>query len=646
MASIFDPIKIGNVEIKNRIMMAATMSNFANLDGSVSDQLVAYLKNIAAGDVGVIVTGHAFIDDIASKGYKHMLGCHRSGLGLDRLAKAVKEYDCTCIVQLNHIGPKADPAFTKGPPRGPIDTVSHFRKKPVDVQMLTVEEIKELVKAYGAAAARVEEAGFDGVEIHSAHNYLLSSFISPVYNKRDDEYGGDLAGRLRFTLEVLESVKQNVSEDFITGVRWNGRELIPGGLSLEEGVKIGQIFEKAGMDYLNVSQTSTVRKASIPTTFDQAGEFTYIPAKVKENVSLPVVGVGGLHTPELIKKALEENKMDIVAICRGLIADPHLVKKIKENQEAEQHLCIRCDLCLERTWAGLGLMCSVNSMMGKEASRDLSPAPQSKRKKIIIVGGGVAGMEAASMAARKGHQVTLYEMRSRLGGQVLAASIIKNLDTFKALVNSYEARLKSLDVNIKLNHMVTAEEINKLQPDAVIIATGAKEKIADIPGVNRPNVTTGSSVLFGDFQVAGEVAVIGATMIGCQVALHLANNGCQVKLISKSGESDFGSGLMMDNVQIALVDRLAENDIKLCPETELVEIKEKAIVIKNSDGSQEVFETDYVVFTEEFVPVINMAPDKINENISTFQVGDCTKPKNVFSAIQQGANAAFELSRG
>lgn len=646
MADIFDPIKIGKIEIKNRIMMAATMSNFANLDGSVSDQLVAYLKNIAAGDVGVIVTGHAFIDDIASKGYKHMLGCHRSDLGLNRLAKAVKEYDCACIVQLNHIGPKADPAFTRGLPRGPIDTVSHFRKKPVDVQMLTVAEIKELVKAYGAAAARVEEAGFDGVEIHSAHNYLLSSFISPVYNKRDDEYGGDLEGRLRFTLEVIESVKQHVSEDFITGVRWNGRELIPGGLSVEEGVKIGQIFEKAGMDYLNVSQTSTVRKASIPTTFDQAGEFTYIPAKVKEKVSLPVVGVGGLHSPELIKKALEENKMDIVAICRGLIADPHLVKKIKENREAEQHLCIRCDLCLERTWAGLGLMCSVNSMMGKEASRDLRPAPESKMKKIIIAGGGVAGMEAASMAARKGHQVTLYEMRDRLGGQVLAASVIKNLDTFNALVNANEARLKSLNVNIKLNHKVTAEEINKLQPDAVIIATGAKEKIADIPGGNRTNVTTGSSVLFGEFQVTGEVAVIGATMIGCQVALHLANKGCRVKLIGKNEESDFGSGLMMDNVQIALIDRLAESEVKLYPATELTEIKEKAIVVKNSDGSQEVLETDYVVFTEEFVPAINMTPDMINENISTFQVGDCTKPKNIFSAIQQGANAAFELSKG
>ncbi|MCK5418427.1 MAG: FAD-dependent oxidoreductase, partial [Desulfobacterales bacterium] len=407
-----------------------------------------------------------------------------------------------------------------------------------------------------------------------------------------------------------------------------------------------QIFEKAGMDYLNVSQTSTVRKASIPTTFDQAGEFTYIPAKVKEKVSLPVVGVGGLHSPELIKKALEENKMDIVAICRGLIADPHLVKKIKENREAEQHLCIRCDLCLERTWAGLGLMCSVNSMMGKEASRNLRPAPQSKMKKIIIVGGGVAGMEAASMAARKGHQVTLYEMRDRLGGQVLAASVIKDLDTFNALVNANEARLKSLNVNIQLNHKVTAEEINKLQPDAVIIATGAKEKIADIPGGNRTNVTTGSSVLFGEFQVAGEVAVIGATMIGCQVALHLANKGCRVKLIGKTEESDFGSGLMMDNVQIALIDRLAESEVKLYPATELTEIKEKAIVVKNSDGSQEVIETDYVVFTEEFVPAINMTPDMINENISTFQVGDCTKPKNIFSAIQQGANAAFELSKG
>jgi 2,4-dienoyl-CoA reductase-like NADH-dependent reductase (Old Yellow Enzyme family)/thioredoxin reductase len=645
MADIFDPIKIGNVRIKNRVMMAATMSNFANIDGSVSDQLVAYLKNIAAGEVGVIVTGHAFIDDIASKGYRCMLGCHRSGLGLERLAKAVKEYDCACFVQLNHIGPKADPAFTKGLPVGPMNTVSHFRKKPVDVRMLTVEEIKEIVKTYGAAAARVEEAGFDGVEIHSAHNYLLSSFISPAYNKRIDEYGGDLEGRVRFTLEVLESVKQSVSDDFIVGVRWNGIEFIPGGLPFEEGVKVGQIFEKAGVDYLNVSQTSTVRKAAALTTFDPAGEFTYIPAKVKEKVSLPVVGVGGLHTPELIKKALAENKMDIVAMCRGLIADPHLVKKIKENREAEQQLCIRCNLCLKRTWEGVGLMCSVNSMMGKEASRDLAPVPESKRKKIVIVGGGVAGMEAAGVAAGKGHDVTLYEMRGRLGGQVLAASVIKNMDTFKSLVNSYEARLRSLNVNVTLNHKITGEEINKLQPQVVIIATGAKEKIADIPGVNQTNVTTGGAVLFGEFQVAGKVAVIGATMIGCQVALHLANNGCEVELISKSNESDFGSGLMMDNVQMALMDRMAEKAVRLRPETELLEIKETEIILKNNEGSKEVLEIDYVVFTEEFVPTKNVPLDIINGNIEVFQVGDCTKPKNVFSAIQQGANAAFECAK-
>ena len=319
---------------------------------------------------------------------------------------------------------------------------------------------------------------------------------------------------------------------------------------------------------------------------------------------LPVVGVGGLHTPDLIKKALDDNRMDIVAICRGLIADPHLVKKIKENRAAEQQLCIRCDLCLERTWAGLGLMCSVNSMMGKEASRDL-----------------------------------------RLVGQVLAASVIKDLDSFKALVNSYEARLKSLDVSIKLNHKITAEEINQLQPDSVIIATGAEEKIADIPGASQSHVTTGTAVLSGKIDVTGEVAVIGATMIGCQVALHLARNGCRVKLIGKTPESDFGSGLMMDNVQIALIDRMAENGVKLYPETELTEIKENAIVVKISEGGQEVFETDTVVFTEEFVPVITITPDMMNENINTFQVGDCTKPKNIFSAIQQGANAAFELSK-
>ncbi len=401
MAKIFDPIKIGKIELKNRIMFAATMTNFANPDGSVSDELVAFLTNIAAGEVGIIITGHAFIDDIASKGYQLMLGGHRSGLGLEKIAKAVKKYDCPCLVQLNHVGPKAHPSLTKGLPRGPVSGIFNFRNYPQEIQGLTIEEIEEIVKAYGRAAARVEEAGFDGVEIHGAHNYLISQFISPAYNKRTDRYGGDIEGRSTLAQEVLSCIKENISEDFLLGIRFNAVELMENGLPLEEGIKLGQIFEKKGVDYLNVSQTATVRQAAIPSTFDPPGQWTYAADGVRKKVSLPVAGVGGLHTPKLIEKALEEGKMDIVAICRGLIADGHLTRKIKEGRPGEQSVCIRCNLCMKRTWDGIPIMCSINPMVGRMASRDFKPVEESKRKKVVVVGGGVAGMEAAAVAAKK-----------------------------------------------------------------------------------------------------------------------------------------------------------------------------------------------------------------------------------------------------
>lgn len=644
MVGIFDPMKIGKKEVKNRVMFAPTMSNFASADGSVSDQLVAYLENVASGEVGTIVTGHAFIDDIASKGYRYMLGCHKPGLGLERIPHAVKKYDCTCLIQLNHIGPKADPKITNGTPRGPINTISHFRETPNKVQMLTIDEIEEIVRAYGRAAARAEEAGFDGVEVHGAHNYLISSFISPVYNTRHDSYGSDFEGRLRFALEVLAAIKANVSNNFLVGIRFNGAELLPRGLPLEDGIKVGQAFEKAGVDYLNVSQTSTVRKASIATTFDRPGQFTYIPAAVKGKVRLPVVGVGGLHRVEDIERVLHLGLMDIVAICRGFIADPHLVKKIKEKRQDEQRLCLRCDLCLFRTWKGTALRCSINSMMGKESERDLNPVPKEKRKQVLVVGGGVAGMEAAWLAAKKGHDVVLYEMDDRLGGQVRAASTVEYMDTFATLVRCYEVRLARAGVKIYLNHKISEAEINQLRPDVVIVATGAKETFSHIPGTESNRVRTGLSALLDQAKISGQVAVVGATMIGCEVALQLSIKGCTVRLISKHKETDFGSGLQFDVVQNALLERLKENSVQFHPESQVAEIRENTILLMDDSGAFQEIDADHIVFAGKMVATKTVDQRLLNHGIQVLKVGDCVKPKSVYVAIQQAANAVFGLT--
>lgn len=643
MPEVFDPIRIGKMEIKNRIMFAPTMTNFANADGSVSDRQVEFLRRIAEGGTGIIIKGHAYVDDIASKGYKYMQGCHRAGLGLERIPKAVKPYDCACLLQLNHIGPKADPSLTKGSPRGPSPQVSDFTGKPVEIRMLTVEEIEKIVKAYGEAAARAEEAGFDGVEIHGAHNYLMAQFISPNFNFRNDTYGGSLEGRLTFPLEVLSSIKRHVSDDFLIGFRFNGEEVIKGGLPLEDGIKIAQTLEREGVDYLSVSQTSTVKLAAFTTTYHEPGSFIYIPATIKQKVSIPVAGVGALNEPEMIKRVLREKKMDIVAICRGLIAEPEIARKIKEDREDEERPCIRCSVCLERTWASLGIMCTVNPMVGRELIWDLKPA--SEKKRVMIVGGGVAGMEAARMASLKGHKVTLYEMSNRLGGQAFTASVPQFMGVFKSLIKYYETMLRRLNVEVKLGHKVSVDEINRLKPDAVVVATGAEEKIPDFPGAEPSRLTTGSSVLLGHTQVRGEVAVIGGSMIGCQVALCLAEEkSCQVKLISRRKRPDFASELEYGN-QFALNDRIDRcENIRIHDQSELQEIKGRTLVLKKTDGAEEVT-VDYVVFADEFVPRVNLLREKIDEKITVLQAGDCVRPKNLFTAIHQGASAAYKIAK-
>lgn len=641
MANIFDPIRIGKIEAKNRIMFAPTMTNFANPDGSVSDRQLEFLRRIAEGDVGIIVKGHAYIDEIASKGYKRMQGAHRSGLGLEKIPKVVKAYDCVCLLQLNHIGPKADPALTQGPPRGPSPQIIDFRDKPVRIQMLSREEIEQIVKAFGEAAARAEEAGFDGVEVHGAHNYLISQFISPKYNLRQDKYGGDLKGRLTIALEVVSTIRKHVSADFILGFRFNGAELIEGGLPLEEGIQVGQTLEKAGVDYLNVSQTSTVKLAAFTTTYDQPGNFVYIPEKIKQTVSIPVAGVGALHRPELIQKVLQEGKMDMVAICRGLIAEPEIVRKMKENRAKEERQCIRCNLCLQRTWDGLGIMCTINPLVGRELTWDLRPV--SKGKRVMVVGGGVAGMEAARIAAIRGHEVSLHEANDRLGGQALAASIPRFTEVFRNLLQYYEAVLTRLKVDVRLRHKVSAEDINAAKPDVVILATGAGEKIPDLPGANLPHVATGTSILFQKTPVKGEVAIIGGSMIGCQVALYLAEDrGCRVKLISRRKPGQFASELEYGN-QTAILERIESNgNIAVYAEAEVEQIREKTLLLKTGEGTKEIL-ADSVVFVDEFVPVKDTLEDRIEKRIAVFWAGDCVNPKNLLAAIHGGASVAYKI---
>ncbi len=641
MADIFEPLRIKKIQVKNRIMFAPTMTNFANLDGSVSEQQVAFLRGVAAGGVGMIVKGHAFIDTIASKGYKRMQGAHRSGLGLEKIPRAVKPYNCACLLQINHIGPKADPALTQGPPRGPSSLVSNFLSKPVQIQELTVEEIEAIVRAFGEAAGRAEEAGFDGVEIHGAHNYLISQFLSPCYNHRQDRYGGSLAGRMALALEIVASIKKNISSDFLLGIRLNGAELIEGGLPLEEGIQIAQAMEKAGVDYLNISQTSTVKLAAFTTTYDQPASFVYIPEKIKQAVSIPVAGVGALHHPDLIRKVLKENRMDMVAICRGLIADPDIARKIQENRPEEQRQCIRCNLCLQRTWEGLGIMCTINPRVGRELVWNVDPV--SRKKKVMIVGGGVAGMEAATVAAAKGHQVALYEGSDRLGGQALTASIPRFTEVFQHLIRYYETLLSRLKVNVRLGHRVSAAEINTAGPDAVILATGAAEKIPLIPGVEMGHVTTGTSVLLQKAKVSGEVGVIGGSMIAGQVALYLAEDqGCQVKLISRRRPEDFGSELEYGN-QTALMERIQSNrNIEFHSATELQQIEKKSLLLQTGKGPAKV-SVDYVVFADEFQPVPGLNAEEIKKGIAVFSAGDRLKPKNLLAAIHSGAQAAHRI---
>lgn len=646
---LFEPCRLGKLEVANRIVMPPISSNFSNR-GFVTDRMLDYYGERARGEVGLVIVEDAVVD--------FPVGCHvRKPLiidddkylaGLRRLARTIKGGGAKAAQSLVHGGRRAGRIengqllVTRGALPVAPSAFPHPRLGYVVPRELSLEEIEELEDKFAQAAWRVAEAGFDLVSIHGAHMYLISQFLSPLSNRRQDIYGGDLTGRLRFLLEIIQRIKKKVGNDYPILVRINGEEPIEGGLTLEEVKEIARRLEAAGVNCISVSAgaAAILPRRDFPMSIApmRVPRACIVPlaAAVKQAVSIPVMTANRIVTPQLAEEILEQDKADLIGIARGLLADPEWPKKAKDGKEDEIRYCIGCMYCVQRVVEkGVDLRCTVNASLGQETEYKVVPA--AKPKTVFIAGGGAAGLEAARVSAARGHMVHLFETE-QLGGQINLACVPPGKAEIKLFLDFEKAQISKLGVKVE-HKALTCETVKQARPDAVVVATGAQPIMDSVLGAERRNVVTAWQVLKDKVTPKDKVVVLGGGEVGAETAEYLAQRGSQVTIV----EMLPGVATDMDDTsRQLLLFSLQDLGVKMVTRATAKEITDLGVLIDHR-GKQELIEADTVVLALGVQPRRELAEQLTGLGTELYVVGDCAEPRRLPEAVSDAFKAALKL---
>lgn len=641
---LFAPGKIRECVLRNRIVMPPMATNLGSAFGEVTPELLRYYERRAQGGVGLIIVENAQVDMFQGRSLVAQIAVDSDKFlpGLRALAEVIHAGGARAFLQIQHGGRQCTPSTTDGlQPVAPSPVPCKFLQ--VTPRALTQEEIRELVEKFARAALRAKVAGFDGVEVHAAHGYLLNEFLSPYTNKRDDEYGGSLENRLRFLLEILGRIRELVGEDFVVGVRLSVEEFVPGGLTLAESQEIARKLEAHGVDYISVScgiyeSVSTIIE---PMNFPE-GWRANLARGIKEVVSCPVIAVGVIRHPEVAERILAAGDADFVAIGRGLIADPDWVKKVAEGREKEVNYCISCNVgCIGELFANGKVRCAVNPWAGRELYFDeRAKAPEKKR--VVVVGGGPGGMTAALVAARRGHEVHLFEKEEELGGQLRFAASAPHKDKLLWFVEYLKVSLEKSGVSVYLESEVTPEDVLALAPQAVIVATGGVPVVPGFSGLDPSFACTAWDVLRGKVHLEGkEVTVIGGGVVGCETALFLAEQGNRVTIVEMLPHLAADAEVI---TRIELLKALNAANIRIMTSTRCIDVQGRNVVyLCDADPKTSELHPEYIVFALGTRPQRELF-DALSQKVQNlFLVGDAREPRKIYHAVYEGALAAVQV---
>jgi 2,4-dienoyl-CoA reductase-like NADH-dependent reductase (Old Yellow Enzyme family)/thioredoxin reductase len=633
---LFEPGRIGSLELKNRLVMPPMATNYASKDGSVTDRQIDYYEERAKGGVGLIIVEFSVVDSPIGKGAMRqiVIDDDRFIPALSKLAAAIKRHEAKAAIQIHHAGRQTFSQITGHQPVAPSPVPVLGGEQPRE---LTLEEIAALIRRFGEAAERAKRAGFDGVEIHGAHGYLISQFLSPLSNHRQDAYGGSIENRARFLLDVIKVIRGKVGRDYPVWCRLSAMEIsADGGITLEETQTVAKLAEKAGVDAIHVS-AHQVGPARRPPMAQPPCSLVPLAEAVKEVVSVPVIAVGRIP-PELGEGVLRDGKADFIAIGRGLLVDPYLPQKAESGKPEDIRPCIYCLTCLDSmNWRREGVCCVVNPTLGRERESELKPTKSPK--KVVVVGGGPGGMEAARVAALRGHKVVLFDEEEELGGQLLLAAKPPFKDTIETFRRYLVGQLTGLGVELRLRRKFTTEMLSELKPDSVILATGVKPFIPQIPGIRSKKVIQASQVLTGA-ETGERVAVIGGELVGCETALLLMERGKKVTIMRRGPEL---ATKVQRLIREPMLDRLRYKRVSMLTGVEYQEITDVGVVIRTHAGEKKVVEADTVVLAAGSTSNTELAAALKGKVAQVVSVGDCVEPRSIMEAVDEGYRAGLNV---
>ena len=632
MEHLFSPFRIKNIELKNRIVSPPLASFLTENGGGITAETIEHYRRRAGGGPamvimeacavspeGVVSLNQARIDD------NWMLE------GLSKIAAAIRSEGAIPAIQIHHAGRQTSAKVIKRKPFSP----SHLTCPTIrgEVEPLTTDGIQRIVQKFADAAVRGREAGFELLEIHGAHGYLINQFLSPFSNIRNDGYGGDTTGRTRFAAEIVREIRKRVGSDYPISFKISAQEFVPNGLTVEESIAILKILVKEGIDVVQVSagndlttewicQPVFMKKACLA---DSAGQ-------IKQALDIPVMCVGRINDPWIAEDVLAYGKADLVCIGRGLIADPELPIKAQEGRFDEIRTCIACNTCMESLFRKGRLECLVNPTLGFE--KEMRIDPTTNPKKVVVVGAGPGGLNAAWVAAKRGHDVHLYERARVLGGLLVPGSKTTYKRELQTVIQFQKKQVEMHNVKCHLGHEVTVDTIKRENPDVIILATGSLPVIPPVEGIDRSMVVTFDVILNGQKPEGMKTVIIGGGATGCEVAYHISEMGSPVTIVEVLPA--VGSNIETITRRL-LLRKLKENGVRFLTEHRLVKVEDDGVLVSAQDNETRKIGAERVVIAVGVRPDNTIHKQIIALGIETHIIGDCLEPRTAKAAIYEGA---------
>lgn len=630
------PIQIGNITFRNRMAAAPMGGTDITPEGSIGRRSTAFYEHRAKGGAATVTVSELIVHPETDASPMFQIGLEPPGSlsGFTYTADAIRRHGAIPSVELSHGGRFAALGLTSvkyGPSAGQEPDGSIVRE-------LTTEQIREIVTAYGRAAGLAKRAGFAMVMVHGGHSWLINQFFSPCYNHRADAYGGKLENRCRFAIEVLESVREAVGPGFPIEFRMSGVESLDGGYGLDTAVEIAQIIEPQ-IDLLHVSAGSHFNGFDVthPSMFAPHGVNVYLAAEIKKHVVVPVATVGALGDPARMEEIIASGQADVIYMARALLADPYLPWKVMGNREDEIIRCMRCYTCMAERGITKTRRCALNPQIGREIEGfDIQPAP--KQRKVLVAGGGPGGMEAALIAAQRGHKTTLCEKTERLGGIPNCEEGVPFKEAMFGFAKTMERLLRNEGVEIRLNTTVTAAYADKENVDVLICAVGSEPLIPPLPGIDSKNVLLVSDLPARRKDIGQNVIILGGGLAGCETAIHLADEGKAVILVEMRDTiapdaNHFQGGILLERLKGRVEIKLGYKGIR---------ISDAGLYCISPEGKDAFIRADSVLLATGQRAMRREADALLDAAPRVYQIGDCVTPQDMTAAIYQGYHAAMD----